>query len=213
MQFFPFFMWCFEKETCFERKNLLRQLAFGLGGLVFRRENQEYLCVSNSEFKIPQTYSAVEHEKLNQLLWNADSDYTNMEKLIKQSGSLRKAERMRMVDQFVLKNSKSSSIAKRIKDIIVLAIVLKLVSTTDITFSPSNEEILSINGSSANLDDAFNKKFIITKAKICAKKENSNSSCSSKDCSIDAHTSKHRSVSKEGPIRKFLRKRDQSVED
>lgn len=68
--FHPFFMECSIREHNVINKVLLITLALGKGcGLLFKRESGWYLSIDDShEFKIPNNYNIVEHNKLKELL-------------------------------------------------------------------------------------------------------------------------------------------------
>jgi len=68
--FHTFFIECSLRESNATNKIVLTLLALGRGcGVVFKRESGWYLSIDDSsEFKIPNSYSAVEHKKLKELL-------------------------------------------------------------------------------------------------------------------------------------------------
>jgi|HubBroStandDraft_6_1064221.scaffolds.fasta_scaffold186265_3 hypothetical protein len=165
--FYPFFMDCYQRESDVIKRAYLHKLAFGLGGLIFKRDNDDYLCVSTGEFKIPKAYSIKEYARLKLMIWDTSSDYHAMQEQIKLSKPLlsgvKKKDRLRLIDQYVLRHVNALSKARRVKYVIILAAILKIISALSIVYRDG--EIYSIEDASSEADilNAFNSTYFMHK--------------------------------------------------
>ena len=101
-QFFPFFLECSMKETDMIKKRHLELLAFGKAG-VFR---ESVYVTENGNFKIPKVFSDEERDKLYKLVWSGETEFSRMEKEVKEHLStwknLKRRDKLRMIDEYVL---------------------------------------------------------------------------------------------------------------
>ena len=101
-QFFPFFLECSIKETDTIKKRHLERLDFGKAG-VFR---ESVYVTENGDFKIPKVYSDEERDKLYKLVWSGDTEFSRMEKKIKERlstwSNLKKRDKLKMIDKYAL---------------------------------------------------------------------------------------------------------------
>ena len=68
------------KESDMIKKRHLECLAFGKAG-VFR---ESVLVTENGDFKIPKVFSTEERDKVYKLVWSGDTEFSRMEKKIKE---------------------------------------------------------------------------------------------------------------------------------
>ena len=102
MTFYPFFLECSMKEIDLIKKKHLELLAFGKTGMF----GESVYITENGDFKIPKVYSDEERDKLYQLVWSSDIEFSRMEKKIKEHfntwKNLKKIDKLRMIDKYVL---------------------------------------------------------------------------------------------------------------
>ena len=136
MIFFPFFLECSMKETDRLKKRYLELLAFGKAGVMIT-SSHEYVT-ENGNFKIPKVYSDEERDKLYQLIWNEMSEFSQMEKKIKERlstwSSLRKCDKLRMIDKYVLTLDCDLEKKKKISGKLKTLILIKELDPKDIVY-------------------------------------------------------------------------------
>ena len=136
MIFFPFFLECSMKETDRLKKRYLELLAFGKAGVMIT-SSHEYVT-ENGNFKIPKVYSDEERDKLYQLIWNERSEFSQMEKKIKERlstwSSLRKCDKLRMIDKYVLTLDCDLEEKKKISGKLKTLILIKELDPKDIVY-------------------------------------------------------------------------------
>ena len=136
MIFFPFFLECSMKETDRLKKRHLELLAFGKAGVMIT-SSHEYVT-ENGNFKIPKVYSDEERDKLYQLIWNEMSEFSQMEKKIKERlstwSSLRKCDKLRMIDKYVLTLDCDLEEKKKISGKLKTLILIKELDPKDIVY-------------------------------------------------------------------------------
>ena len=100
---YPFFLECSMKETDTYKKRHLELLAFGKGGVIIQ---DSVYVTENGNFKIPKIYSDEERDKLYKLVWSGETEFSRIEKEIKELLStwrnLKKRDKLRMIDKYVL---------------------------------------------------------------------------------------------------------------
>lgn len=142
MQFYPFFLECSKRETNKEKKRILEILGFGKGGIIVNNKDEPFIIMDNGRFKIPKTYTDKSKNLLYNLLWSTDVDYNNMEHKIKNSAKLwvniKKKDRFRLIDNYILQLPYCLKIKKIIKSIITIALILRLIQPTDIVYKDYN---------------------------------------------------------------------------
>ena len=137
MIFFPFFLECSMKETDRLKKRHLELLAFGKAGVMIT-SSHEYVT-ENGNFKIPRAYSDEERDKLYQLIWNEErSEFSQMEKKIKELlstwSSLKKCDKLRMIDKYVLTLDCDFEEKKKISGKLKTLILIKELDPKDIVY-------------------------------------------------------------------------------
>ena len=141
-QFFPFFLECTMKETDMIKKRHLEHLAFGKAG-VFR---ESVYVTENGDFRIPKVYSDEERDKLYKLVWNDDTEFSQMEKKIKERlstwSSLKKSDKLRMIDKYVLSLDCDFEEKKKISGKLKTLILIIVLNPKDIEYE--NFKILRI---------------------------------------------------------------------
>ena len=141
-QFFPFFLECSMKETDMIKKRHLEHLAFGKAG-VFR---ESVYATENGDFKIPKVFSTEERDKLYKLVWSGDTEFSRMEKKIKERlstwSSLKKRDKLRMIDKHVLDLDCDFEEKKKISGKLKMLILIKVLNPKDIEYE--NFKILRI---------------------------------------------------------------------
>ena len=141
-QFFPFFLECSMKETDMIKKRHLEHLAFGKAGVFC----ESALVTENGDFKIPKVYSDEERDKLYKLVWSGDTEFSRMEKKIKERlstwSSLKKRDKLRMIDKYVLSLDCDFEEKKKISGKLKTLILIKVLNPKDIEYE--NFKILQI---------------------------------------------------------------------
>jgi hypothetical protein len=168
MQFYPFFMECCQQEPDEIRRNHLQRLAFGLGGLIFKRDKNFYLCVSEGEFKIPSKFSSQDYQRLQYLLWQDSSEYQNTERVIKTSklvaSLLKKRERFQLIDEFIAKSISLLSKAQQVRCVIALAIVLKIICSQELKYVGGNISAIENAHDEQSLCETFTARYFSLKS-------------------------------------------------
>ncbi len=129
LKFLMFFFQCFQRETDEIKRQVFKNLAFQKGFLIFKRQDDLFLRIDDkTEFKLPNEYSHKLHQKLSDLIWDSTSEFEITRKAIQNNSKqlVKKQDKNKLVDSFVLQNDFEDS--KRKKAIIVIAIILKLLS-------------------------------------------------------------------------------------
>ena len=141
-QFFSFFLESSMKETDMIKKRHLELLAFGKTGM-FR---ESVYITENGDFKIPRVYSDEERDKLYKLVWNDDTEFSQMEKKIKERlstwSSLKKSDKLRMIDEYALSLDCDFEEKKKISGKLKTLILIKVLNPKDIVYE--NWKILRI---------------------------------------------------------------------
>lgn len=144
--FYPFFLECSKREPDKHRRRHLELLGFGRGGLILE-EPPTYITDKGS-FKIPTNYSDEERDKLNKLIWDEETDFQQMEKDIKESiklwANVKKRDKLRIIDKYVLQLECDIREKKLIKSVITIALILRLLETNDVVYK--DFEIKNIGG-------------------------------------------------------------------
>ena len=160
-RFYPFFLECSMKETDTYKKRHLELLAFGEGGLITiagaecttlvaspKGDTQDSVYVTgNGNFQIPKIYSDEERDRLYNLVWNGETEFSRIEKEIKEHLStwenLKKRDKLRMIDKYVLNLDCNFIEKKNAKDVITSALLLHLLKSDEIVYK--NYEIKAIS--------------------------------------------------------------------
>ena len=140
-EFYPFFLECSMKETDMITKRHLEHLAFGKAGIF--REHVRGLATlifvtENGDFKIPKVLSTEERDKLYKLVWGGETEFSRMEKKIKESlttwSNLKKRDKLRMIDKYVLDLDCDFEEKKKISGRLKSEILIKLLNPKDIVY-------------------------------------------------------------------------------
>ena len=131
-EFYPFFLECSMKETDTYKKRHLELLAFGKGGLI----RDSVYVTGNGNFQIPKIYSDEERDRLYNLVWNGETEFSRIEKEIKEHLStwenLKKRDKLRMIDKYVLNLDCNFIEKKNAKSAITSALLLHLLKSDEI---------------------------------------------------------------------------------
>lgn len=128
MSFYPFFIECSlsERNETFRRK--FKNLAFGIGGLIFSRGNSHYLSMGNEEFLIPNVYN--EKDKIDlSILLKPDDEFNEFGKQIyhqQRIGGTKKIDKLRIISDNILKKPNES---REINVCVLLIVILKVNSS------------------------------------------------------------------------------------
>lgn len=184
--YYPFFLECSKRETNVNRRRHLELLCFGKGGVILDDAGKAPTYVTdNGRFEIPTSYSDSARDQLNKLIWNEDTDFYRMEKNIKDSirlwTNVKKRDKLRIIDKYVLQLECDIREKKLIKSVITIALILRLLESNDIVYQ--DFEIKTIGGT-FNVD-YFAKGRFSPGAKVTTKTE-SRSHTSSSACKISA---------------------------
>ena len=134
MTFSPFFLECSMKETDMIKKRHLEHLAFGKAGVI----RESVYVTENGDFRIPRAYSDEERDKLYKLVWNDDTEFSQMEKKIKERlstwSSLKKSDKLRMIDKYTLSLDCDFEEKKKISGKLKTLILIKVLNPKDIVY-------------------------------------------------------------------------------
>lgn len=149
MRFYPFFLECSKRETVRERKRQLELLGFGKCGLIIDEEDgTSTLIKDRDKFRIPIAYSDDDRNRLNMILWGEDSDFDRMENTIKESikqwANVKRRDKLRIIDKYVLQLECDIREKKLIKSVITIALILRMIQSNDIVYK--DFEIKNIEG-------------------------------------------------------------------
>ena len=137
-QFFPFFLECSMKETDMIKKRHLEHLAFGKAGVIIANPHESVYTTENGNFRIPRVYSDEERDKLYKLVWNDDTEFSQMEKKIKERlstwSSLKKSDKLRMIDKYALSLDCDFEEKKKISGKLKTLILIKVLNPKDIEY-------------------------------------------------------------------------------
>lgn len=139
MDIYPFFLDCCKHHTDDNKIKLLESLAFGNSDLIITRgHNMKVLITSKGEFIIPDHYTKTSGLKLDEFLWNSTDAYYKMQDDIKTSyeswNNVKKKDKLRMIDYYVLCKDLSMNEIIIIKSIIAIALMLKLIFPENIEY-------------------------------------------------------------------------------
>ena len=138
MIFLPFFLECSMKETDMIKKRHLEHLAFGKAGVIISNPHESVYVTENGNFRIPRVYSDEERDKLYKLLWNEMSEFSQMEKKIKERlstwRSLKKSDKLRMIDKYALSLDCDFEEKKKISGKLKTLILIKVLDPKDIVY-------------------------------------------------------------------------------
>lgn len=157
MRFYSFFYECYLQEIDPFKKKRFYNLAFANSGLIFYRSDKDrfYLRLGDNlrEFSIPTTYSIEQHALISSLLWNTtkNDEFTNtcveLQKINQSFTLMKKKDKFRMIDDYILKNTPSKSTntesIRIIKAIILIAFAFKLIQPKDVQLSQSTIKSIS----------------------------------------------------------------------
>ena len=133
-QFFPFFLECNMKEINMIKKRHLELLAFGKAGVL----RESIYITENGDFKIPKIFSDEERDKLYKLVWSGETEFSRMEKKIKEHlntwKKLKKIDKLRMIDKYVLSLDCDFEEKKKISGKLKSAILIQLLNPKDIVY-------------------------------------------------------------------------------
>ena len=100
----------------------------------------------NGDFKIPKVFSDEERDKLYKLVWNGDTEFSRMEKKIKEHLStwkkLKKIDKLRMIDKYVHCLDCDFEEKKKVSGKLKSAILIQSLKPKDIVYE--NFKILRI---------------------------------------------------------------------
>lgn len=139
MDIYPFFLECCKHHTDDNKIKTLESLALGHSDLIMKRgKNTMVLVTSKGEFIIPDQYTETLGLKLDEFLWNSTDGYYKMQNDIKKSyeswTNVKKKDKLRMIEYYVLSKNKPFDESIILKSIIIIALMLKLINVSNITY-------------------------------------------------------------------------------
>jgi len=147
MNMFPFFIECskhYQNEP--HKQRFLQKLAFGQGIHIIKRKDKNILVTANGEFTIPPSYSDKARKTLADKLWEVN-DFTRLgdciEHLRKTWHTTRKKDKIYLLYKYVASLPLTVSEKKSICNILILALLLKMIKPVDVDYTDS--KIKSIN--------------------------------------------------------------------
>ena len=149
MRFYPFFLECSKRESIKERKRQLELLGFGKCGMIVDYpDGTSVLLRDGGKFFIPSTYTDDGKNMLNKILWDEDTDFSKMEQEIKDSikqwANVKKRDKLRIIDKYILQLECDIKEKKLIKSVITIALILRMIGANDIIYQ--DFEIKNIEG-------------------------------------------------------------------
>jgi hypothetical protein len=142
-----FFDECGKRERLPERRRRLQLLSIGVGGLILKKvatgaayatpSTHYTLAFDDGEFTIPDEYSDAARDELVARLWPDDGEYARLERAIGETKmswtSLRKNEKLTLIDQYVVRTSPPAARALA-RSTLILAALFKLVSAAEVVY-------------------------------------------------------------------------------
>jgi UDP-N-acetylmuramyl pentapeptide synthase len=129
-----FFIECFAQEKDETKKNIFKNIAFGKAFIILDIDDCNYLIINeNKQFKIPDEYSNKSHINVSKLLWDDTDDfYMKRLELQKLHNNVdfqvtKKQDKIKIIDDHVLKNYDNIETAKRKKQMMTIACNLKIM--------------------------------------------------------------------------------------
>ena len=149
MRFYPFFLECSKRETIKERKKQLEFMAFGKCCMIVDEDDGTSTLVKDKEiFRIPNVFNDMDRDRLNAIMWGECSDFDRMEHAIKESvrqwSNVKKRDKLRIIDKYVLGLDCDLKEKKLIKSIINIALILRMIHADEIVYQ--DFEIKNIEG-------------------------------------------------------------------
>lgn len=139
-EYYSFFLKC-SKYCNKENKDVFEKLAFNKASSFYVILNNQLFTYSDT-YDIPIEYTEKERIKVEKIIDNErESDYCKLQNQIKDYkivwSNVRKKEKLRFIDKYILtENSKNKTLL--FKNIIIIALILKLISNNDILFENGN---------------------------------------------------------------------------
>ena len=166
-RFYPFFLECSIKETDVNKKRHLELLAFGKVGLITivaspKGDTQDSVYVTgNGNFQIPKICSDEERDRLYNLVWNGETEFSRIEKEIKEHlitwENLKKRDKLRMIDKYVLNLDCNFIEKKNAKGVITSALLLHLLKSDETVYKNYEIKAISRDCVSMNFNWKLNK--------------------------------------------------------
>jgi hypothetical protein len=133
-----FFAECAKYEPLPERRQQLRLLAIGVGGLILKKATHYALIFDDGEYRVPDTYTDSARDALAARLWPDDGEYARLRAAIGNTKlswtTLRKNEKLTLIDQYVVAALPPASRALT-RSALILAALFKLVSAADVVYN------------------------------------------------------------------------------
>lgn len=149
-----FFFKCCLVEPDKEKRKILEKIGFGNGFFFFEKNNFQILMTPNGPFNVPNGFSEVAYANLQKLLWEHNDEYLTKLNELKESRKLwvnvKKRDKIRLLDDFVVKMVCPMKQKQKMKSIITIALILHLIHTTDIVYE--NFRITSVSNT---IDQVF----------------------------------------------------------
>jgi hypothetical protein len=139
---FPFFIECskhYQDEP--HKQKFLQKLAFGHGIHIIKRKDKSILVTPNGEFVIPAVYSDKARRDLANKLWGVN-DFTRLGDCIEEMRqtwhTTRKKDKIYLLYKYVASLTNLTRSQKMaVCNILILALLLKMIKPTDIDYSDS----------------------------------------------------------------------------
>jgi len=139
---FPFFIECskhYQDEP--HKQKFLQKLAFGHGIHIIKRKDKSILVTPNGEFVIPTVYSDKARRDLANKLWDVN-DFTRLGDCIEETRqnwhTTRKKDKIYLLYKYVASLTNLTRSQKMaVCNILILALLLKMIKPTDLDYSDS----------------------------------------------------------------------------
>jgi hypothetical protein len=139
---FPFFIECskhYQDEP--HKQKFLQKLAFGHGIHIIKRKDKSILVTPNGEFVIPTAYSDKARRDLANKLWDVN-DFTRLGDCIEETRqtwhTTRKKDKIYLLYKYVASLTNLPRSQKMVAcNILILALLLKMIKPTDLDYSDS----------------------------------------------------------------------------
>mgnify|MGYP000214847084 FL=1 len=139
---FPFFIECSKHyQHDLYKQKFLQRLAFGNGIHIIKRKDKNIMITANGEFIIPSAYSDNARKELVGKLWEIN-EYTRLgdciEDMRRTWHTARKKDKIYLLYKYVAGLTDISRQEKKVMcNILILALLLKMIKPTDITYKDS----------------------------------------------------------------------------
>lgn len=143
---FSFFIECFKRCTDESKKKVFRDLAFGSCSFLVMKHNlsaSSWIVVGpyGQEFLVPSLFSEEKMRELEKMLWSTrHRAFLRLQDMIRERilsswSQVKKQDRVRLIIRYIIDRTGFSWTEKKyMKQVILMAVALRLIQCTDISY-------------------------------------------------------------------------------